>query len=274
VRSAPPWFVSWFASIHYHKLYAYRDDREAAGFIDELIQRLRPANGSIVLDLGCGTGRHSKYLASKGFRVKGVDLAASSIKRAKQFQEPGLQFFRHDMRVPFGKNAIDYVFNFFTSFGYFEDPAEHQIVVRNIADSLKPGGRLVLDYLNVGYAEARTTSKEVRIIDGVTYRMTRWSDASHLFKRIAIEDSHEEEAGEYIERVAKFSVQDFCRMFSACGLSLDAVWGDYRLTPYERDASPRMILIARKTRIARESIECSSYAETSNGILNCLPRAS
>jgi hypothetical protein len=39
----PPWFASWFDSIHYHKLYAQRDDTEAAGFIDELIQRLEPA---------------------------------------------------------------------------------------------------------------------------------------------------------------------------------------------------------------------------------------
>ena len=74
-----PWFVSWFDSIHYHNLYAYRDDSEAAGFIDELIQYLGPVNGSSMLDVGCGAGRHSIYLASKGFRVTGIDLSAGSI---------------------------------------------------------------------------------------------------------------------------------------------------------------------------------------------------
>jgi len=53
------WFASWFDSSHYHKLYAHRDETEAARFLDELIARLRPRHGARVLDLGCGAGRHS-----------------------------------------------------------------------------------------------------------------------------------------------------------------------------------------------------------------------
>src|SRR5262245_53108283 len=116
------WFVSWFDSIYYHKLYAYRDDEEAAGFIDALITRLRPRGSCAALDIGCGTGRHSRQLASRGFSVTGVDLAGSSIEEAKRWEQPGLHFILQDMREPFRTNAVDYVFSFFTSFGYFEDP--------------------------------------------------------------------------------------------------------------------------------------------------------
>ncbi len=168
VTQPSEWFASWFDSFHYHKLYAQRDDAEAARFIDALIPRLRPCRGARVLDLGCGAGRHSKYLASKGLRVTGIDLAAGSIREAKKSERPGLRFLQHDMRVPFGREAFDYVFNFFTSFGYFEEPSEHLTVVRNMATSLRPGGRLVLDYLNVPYAEARLTPEEVTQIDGMT----------------------------------------------------------------------------------------------------------
>src|SRR5262249_20140259 len=87
-------------------------------------------------------------------------------------------------------------------------------------------------------------------IDGVIYRVTRWSNASHFFKRIAIEDSEDSdvgESGEYIEKVAKFRVTDFSRMLNVYGMSIEEVWGDYRLSPYDGDVSPRMILMARKS---------------------------
>lgn len=142
------WFASWFDSPYYRKLYASRDDAEAARLVDALLETLQPDRGADVLDLGCGAGRHAKRLAAHGLRVTGMDLSASSILEASRFERPGLRFRRYDMRRPFGKKAFDYVFNFFTSFGYFENEAEHTTVVRNMSRSLRTGGRLVLDYLN------------------------------------------------------------------------------------------------------------------------------
>jgi SAM-dependent methyltransferase len=246
------WFASWFDSFHYHKLYANRDDREAASFLDELMAQLRPHEGDRVLDLGCGSGRHSKHLASKGFQVTGMDLAAGSIREAKKLEQARLRFLRHDMRVPFGREAFDYVFSFFTSFGYFDEAGEHLTVVRNMARSLRPGGRLVLDYLNPRYAEATLIPTERKEIDGVTYRLTRWTDSRHFFKRIVVEDGAGEPR-EYIERVAKFRLLDFARMFAACGLTPVALHGDYHLGPYHARTSPRMILVARKTKIAGDA---------------------
>ena len=86
------WFKQWFDSSFYHQLYANRDEKEAAAFIDELINELEPAADSRMLDLGCGSGRHSKYLASKGFDVTGIDLAASSVRQAKRSEREKLAF--------------------------------------------------------------------------------------------------------------------------------------------------------------------------------------
>jgi SAM-dependent methyltransferase len=240
------WFASWFDSHYYHKLYSHRNDAEAAGFIDALLGRLRPAGEASMLDLGCGAGRHSKYLASKGYPVTGLDLAAASIRDAKRAERPGLRFLRHDMREPFGRRAFDYVFNLFTSFGYFERDEEHDAVVRNMSNALRFGGRLVLDYLNVPHAEARLEPKETRAIDGVTYRITRWSDAAHFHKRIEIDDDTRIAHAEHVERVAKFTLADFERMFARHGLIVESVFGDYALNRYDERTSPRLILIARR----------------------------
>lgn len=243
---ASQWFASWFDSPHYHKLYGYRSDSEAARFVDALIERLRPSPTSDLLDLGCGAGRHARHLASKGFRVTGLDLAASSIAEARRFERPGLRFARHDMRVPFGQQAFDVVFNFFTSFGYFDEPTEHARVVSNIAGSLRGGGRLVLDYLNVHAAEARQTPAETKTIDGVTYGLTRWSDARHFFKRIEISETPGSQPLVYVEKVAKFTLPDFQAMFARQGMTIEDVYGDYALNAFDADASPRLILVARR----------------------------
>src|SRR6185436_13577956 len=107
----PEWFATWFDSPHYHRLYAHRDEQEAAGFIDRLIDRLQPAPGAAVLDLGCGSGRHSKHLASRGLDVVGLDLSPESIRQARRSEHAHLRFGRHDMREPFGVGRFDAVFN-------------------------------------------------------------------------------------------------------------------------------------------------------------------
>lgn len=241
-----PWFASWFDSPHYHRLYGYRDQTEAMRFVDALIQRLLPGPDADLLDLGCGAGRHSRHLASKGFHVTGMDLSAGSINEARRSERPGLRFVRHDMREPFGTQAFDYVFNFFTSFGYFDDSSEDLKVVSNMAESLRAGGTLVLDYLNVRHAEARQTPHETKSIDGVTYHIARWSDDRHFFKRIRIVEGFGLDSMEYVEQVAKFGLEDFRAMFSRHDLAIDEVFGDYALNPYDREISPRLMLVARR----------------------------
>src|SRR5262245_25412834 len=171
---ASSWYKVWFDSEYYRKLYGHRDEKEAAGFIEVLGDELNLKAGSKVLDLGCGHGRHSRKLASMGCRVIGLDLSASSIRQAKKSESDVLNFYRHDMRDEFGKDEFDYVFNFFTSFGYFKTAHENFQVVSNISNALKPGGMLVLDYLNIHFAESRIVPKETKEIDGVEYEIERW----------------------------------------------------------------------------------------------------
>ena len=241
----PAWFKEWFDSVFYHQLYANRSEKEAINFIDALLEQLMPAANASMLDLGCGAGRHAKYLASKAFNVTGLDLAASSIRTAKKFESSNLHFATHDMRNPFGKNCFDYVFNFFTSFGYFKNNEENHQVIRNIHQSLKPGGLLVLDYLNAEFAEQRLVAEEAKEIDGIVYHISRWMDEKFFYKKIVI-DNMPGKQSEFTEQVAKFNLNDFDYLFDSNGLQLEKVYGDYNLNEYDSEKSPRMILIGRK----------------------------
>jgi SAM-dependent methyltransferase len=243
---AETWFKDWFNSPYYHQLYFTRDKTEAAAFIDNLINHLKPSLNCRMLDVACGKGRHSVQLANKGFNVTGIDLSEDSIREAKKNESGNLEFFVHDMRLPFMMNYFDYAFNFFTSFGYFRTRREHDNAIRTISQSLKPNGIFVLDYLNVHYAEDHLVHISEKEIDDVNYYITKWFDETHFYKKIVIEDEVLEEPLEYTEKVAKFSLGDFTDMFSFQGLQIQEVYGDYLFNEYDVRKSPRLIMIAKK----------------------------
>jgi SAM-dependent methyltransferase len=242
----PNWFKDWFNSPYYHQLYFQRDHTEAAQFINRLLGFLQPAASSRMLDAGCGRGRHAMQLAGKGYDVTGIDLAADSIEAARQHENENLQFFRHDMRNPFRVNYFDYVFNFFTSFGYFETEAEHDNAIHSFSQSLLPGGTLVMDFLNVQHAEAQQVHQQEITLGNVNYFITRWYDASHFYKKIVVHDQQLAEPLIFAEKVAKFTLADFHDMFASHQLQIEQVFGDYHFSGFDAKESPRLIMVARK----------------------------
>jgi SAM-dependent methyltransferase len=240
------WYKEWFNSDYYHKLYFNRDDSEAQNFIHNLLTYLKPASDSRMLDAGCGRGRHARMLAVKGFDVTGVDLSHNSIAYAKQFETDNLHFYQHDMRLPSWINYFDYVFNFFTSFGYFPTRREHDDAIRTLAQTLKPGGVLLIDFLNVHYAEEHLVHNEVKQLDGTEYEIHRWHDTDYFYKRIIVRDAGLAKSIDYTEKVAKFSLGDFTDMLSFQKMQVEDVFGDYALNAYDIRKTPRLIVLGRK----------------------------
>lgn len=240
------WYSEWFNSPYYHKLYFDRDEKEAAAFIKRLLENLSPPPKSRMLDVACGKGRHSKILASLGHHVTGIDISPDSIAIAKKFEKNSLEFFVHDMRLPFYINYFNYAFNFFTSFGFFKTRREHDDAIRTIVKSLKPGALFVIDYLNVHYAEDQLVHDEVKKIDSTTYTIHRWDDETHFYKKIKAEDAALSRPLEYTEQVAKFSLGDFNDMLSYQGMQVKEVFGDYELNAYDVRKTPRLIVVAEK----------------------------
>lgn len=246
--AAKEWYKDWFNSAYYHKLYFDRDEQEAEGFIERLLQHLNPAPDSRILDVACGKGRHSRFLAAHGYDVTGIDISPDSIHFAKQAEKDNLHFYVHDMRLLFWVNFFDYAFNFFTSFGYFGTRREHDDAARTIAASVKPNGVVLFDYLNVHYVEDRLVHNEEKCIDGTHYEIHRWHDEDFFFKKITITDPSLSTPLEFTEKVAKFSLGDFTDMLAFENMQVAEVFGDYSLKPYHVRNTPRMIVLAKKGR--------------------------
>lgn len=238
------WFQDWFDSPFYHMLYFKRNEKEAQAFILRLLDHLNPAKDAIMLDLACGKGRHSRFLADQGFEVVGLDLSLQSIRFAKQFETPRLSFYQHDMRLPFRSNYFDYIFNFFTSFGYFKHERDDIGVLRSAARGLKRGGVMILDFFNATYIREHLVPTETLKLENITFSIQRYLDLERVHKLIEFETEGENK--HYEESVSLFTLADFQRLCSKAGLEIIQIFGDYQLNTYDAKNSPRLILLMRK----------------------------
>ncbi|MGO9605885.1 MAG: class I SAM-dependent methyltransferase [Candidatus Binataceae bacterium] len=116
--------------------------------VDNVVALLKLEREARVLDLCCGIGRHSIEFARRGFSVTSVDRTKPYLEQAQATAvKEGLQieFVQSDMREFSRRDAFDGAINLFTSFGYFDDVADDLRVARNVYESLRAGGRFVVD---------------------------------------------------------------------------------------------------------------------------------
>lgn len=213
-------------------------------FIDRALKYFNPVPHARFLDLACGKGRHSIYINKKGFDITGVDLSPENIRKAKPFENEKLHFSVHDMRETYAAGKFDYVFNLFTSFGYFPSVAENEKVLSASHSNLKPKGKILIDFLNAQQVIKGLVKEETQEIDGITFNIDREIEEGIIKKNIDIIDSDKE--FRFVERVRALTRQDFVGMLTRCDFEILDMFGNYNLEEFDEDTSSRLILIARK----------------------------
>lgn len=121
--------------------------------VDFIEQSMGLTKGAMVLDVGCGLGLHAIELARRGYLVVGLDLSLAMITRAAETaQQQGLKinFLHADIREIAFDGAFDAVICMGTTFGFFDDEANRDVLNR-LYQALRPGGRILLDVVNRDY---------------------------------------------------------------------------------------------------------------------------
>jgi SAM-dependent methyltransferase len=238
------WYRNWFDSPYYDLLYKERNQEEADMFIHNLVRHLSPPEHSIMLDLACGKGRYSIALNRMGYNVTGTDLSQRKITAAKEHENDELSFLVQDMRMPLETNKYDYVFNLFTSFGYFDSEEENKTVLANVYNSLKKGGIFVLDYMNGEKAAKYLLEHENCTIEGVNFSIDRYVKNNLIVKDIKIVDGTEE--CNFSEIITIFSEAKLKGDMQSCGFKILETFGDYQLDEFDPVNSDRLIIISKK----------------------------
>ncbi len=242
--------MSWYKKSFGHDyltIYPHRNENEAKKIVNFAMKALDMQPGQRVLDLACGYGRNSAVCAQQGLDVVGLDLSTELLSLALDKNKENDRSFplvRGDMRdIPF-ENAFDIILSLFTSFGYFDNDAENEQVIRGIARALKPGGVFLFDYLNMMQALPNITS-DTQVRNNMTIIQERsFNEHTNRFeKKITVKDNGD--VREYYESVRAYRLIELLQFFERSGLECTAIYGDYEQNPFTRN-SPRLIMIGEK----------------------------
>ncbi len=212
-------------------------------FLDDLLQ-MPP--GSRILDLGCGTGRHSIALAERGYRVTGIDLSEGMLTEARGKSRAAgveVEWGQADATMYVAEEPFDAVLclcgSAFTMVDLEGDAEAHdRAILENVAASLRPGGAFVLTTPN-GYRRIREVEEDDPGFDPVTMTQVRVDDftvggASGPMR--------------YKERL--YIVPELVALLGETGFEVEHVWGGtagrWGRRPLELDEIEMMVVARRR----------------------------
>jgi SAM-dependent methyltransferase len=185
-RGRPPRRPHWFEAVADHLGAAYLRYSFTKGTEQEvafLADALGLVPGALVLDVGCGPGRHAHALARRGVRVVGVDISYRFAGLAAAAAPAGAAFVRADARtLPVAPGRFDAAISLCQgAFGLLGGPGggvdDDGLVLREMARALRPGGRLAVSafsaYFQVRYLEEQDTFD---VDAGVNHEVTEVRD--------------------------------------------------------------------------------------------------
>jgi len=144
----PEWFETFFQGVAVEFWNLATPPSLTLMEVDFLEKALAPPPGASLLDIHCGSGRHSLELTRRGYRITGVDLSADFLRlaRAHAADAQVQADLRHgDMRNPnLDADAFDGAFCFGNSFPYLDRPGVTAFLAA-LRRAIRLGGRLVID---------------------------------------------------------------------------------------------------------------------------------
>jgi len=145
--------------------------------VDHVVAALGLTAGDRVLDVGCGTGRHSLELARRGIVTHGVDISQRfvdiAVAAAGAESLEVATFARGDARDLGFSDAFDAVICLCQgAFGMMTAGGDDSSVVAGMAAAVRPGGRLALSAFNAYFAVKYHDDAEFDADTGVSHERT------------------------------------------------------------------------------------------------------
>ena len=245
------WWRDFFAHHHSLDLSQFPDaletDREVAG----LIRMLALGPEQTVADVCCGYGRHLARLAVQGYHMVGVDISPMMLELARgELDRLGARatLLRADARsLPLADGSVEVVLNLFNSFGYCEQEADNQQILKEAARVLRPGGQFFLD----------TRTRQCQILFAPRHQPMGTADGQALVmschydspRHRLVSEWRRTRTGPVVHQasIRLYGLDELDEMMTVAGLQKVAVYGDYSAIPYG-GYQRQLLYLARKPR--------------------------
>jgi len=232
------WFKDWFDE-DYSALYAHRDDDEAELAVRVALQIAPALSHGPVLDLACGMGRHLMPMHTHNPLTFGLDLSAHLLSEAPLDLRPWL--LRGDMRrLPIKAGTLSGITLWFTPFGYFSEDA-NRALLRHLSTLLRPGGVLLLDYLNATHLARSLVKEDVLERGGLRVHSHRAIEGQRIVKRMTLTRLDSGASREVLESVRLYTPEELRRLAADTGLEIITERGGYDGASFDPEDSPRWI---------------------------------
>lgn len=170
----------------YDALAPFYDRYWGPSFLDEAVRLYRQSlaprlpRGAKVLDLCCGAGHFSAWLADQGMQVTGIDASPAMVRRAES-KAPGAEFRVADMLAFQLQAQFSAVVCFYNSMNQILSSERLRDALCNVHRHLLPGGWFLFDMVpENGYEDSWETYESVAL-DGQVCELTyRYDEAKRL----------------------------------------------------------------------------------------------
>lgn len=246
--SGKNWHTSLFDELG--KYWAEIADARETGKETEFIDKVIETKG-LLLDLCCGTGRHSLLLAQKRWNIIGFDISPNLLRIAKERMKSGKHAFplvRGDIQnLPFHEEAFTAAISMFTSLGYLISETEDIKSLTEVARTLKRNGHLLIDIANREHLLQVFQKKDWGEFPGfyMLEKRTLDSKASKLHSRWTILDKNDGKTRTFNHNLRLYTLPQLRSMLQKARLEIRRTYGDYDQQLFQQD-SPRLIILARK----------------------------
>ena len=222
------------------------DKSQTGQQIQFLKSHLKPAG--LVLDLACGTGRHSIALAADGYFMVGLDASRKLLGIAKQ-RSHVMEVVLGDMRfLPFKTGVFAAVVSVDTSFGYLPSEADDKVSLAEVGRALFHEGLFIIDVFNREYLTLKykglNSIKQKEYTNFILQQKRTVSDSRDLLCDLwTIQAKSNGQVRFFVHKVHLYGRDELLGLLQGAGFWVNRVFGDYEEENFSAD-SPRLILVA------------------------------